>query len=87
MTLLHADEFLVSKEARGVLRVSESTMARWIADGTLPSVKVGGRRLIPRAAIDGLISAATGRRSDQFDLLREGSSAPDVRTTASQVGR
>lgn len=57
MTLLN-HEFLTSKETRQLLRVSESTIARWIADGTVPSVKVGGRRLIPRPGIEAVMRAA-----------------------------
>jgi excisionase family DNA binding protein len=39
--------------------ISRSTIYSLIALGTLPSVKIGGRRLIPRDALEALI--ATGK--------------------------
>jgi excisionase family DNA binding protein len=37
------------------LSCSERTVRRWIADGTLPSTKIKGLRLVPEAALDRLI--------------------------------
>lgn len=37
------------------LGVSERTVRRWIADGTLPSVKIGGARLVARAELERLM--------------------------------
>jgi excisionase family DNA binding protein len=31
---------------------SQRTIRRWIADGTLPSIKIGGSRLIPEDQLD-----------------------------------
>ena len=36
------------------------TVRRWIADEILPSVKVRGMRLVPRKAVEGLLSPAPG---------------------------
>jgi excisionase family DNA binding protein len=43
------------KEAAAVYRLSRSTLYKLMAAGTLRSVKLGGRRLIPRDAIEALI--------------------------------
>jgi DNA binding domain, excisionase family len=45
-------------EALGVTRVS---VARWIAKGTIPSIRLGGRRLIAKSFIDDLIAKASVR--------------------------
>ena len=49
--------FMTTAETAELLRVSERTVARRIADGSIPSVKVAGRRLVRREdlmeAIDG----------------------------------
>ena len=45
---------------------TERTVRRWIADGTLPSVKLGGARLVARATLEQRLAAP-------IDLLEEGS--------------
>jgi excisionase family DNA binding protein len=40
-----------------LLDVTERTVRRWIADGTLPSVKLGGARLIARATLEQQLGA------------------------------
>jgi excisionase family DNA binding protein len=40
-------EYLRAREVAELLNLSERTVRRWIADGTLPSVKIGGARLVP----------------------------------------
>ena len=48
-------------EAAEVLRVSESTIKRRIADGTLPTVPLGGRVVrLPAAVIDRLAVGESG---------------------------
>lgn len=48
------DEQLVDvPEAGRVLGVSESTIWRMIRRGALPSIRKGGRRLVPRRALEG----------------------------------
>jgi excisionase family DNA binding protein len=37
---------------------SERTIRRWIASGALPSVKIGGSRLIPEDQLDALMTEA-----------------------------
>jgi excisionase family DNA binding protein len=41
-----------------LLDVTERTVRRWIADETLPSVKVGGARLIARATLEQQLGAS-----------------------------
>ena len=48
-------------EALGTHRV---TISRWIEDGTIPSVKLGGRRLIPSTFLETLEQSAAVRTSE-----------------------
>ena len=43
------------KDAVAAYGIGRSTIYRLMADGKLPSVKVGGRRLIPRDALEALL--------------------------------
>jgi excisionase family DNA binding protein len=45
-------------EAALMLGLSRSRTYQLLADGTLRSVKIGGRRLVPIAAIEALVSEA-----------------------------
>jgi excisionase family DNA binding protein len=42
--------------AAEMLGVSQVSVQRWCLDGTLPSVKLGRRRLIPSEALDRIVS-------------------------------
>ena len=42
-------EYLRAGDIARLLRISERTIRRWMADGTLPSTKIGGARLVARA--------------------------------------
>jgi excisionase family DNA binding protein len=46
------------KEAVDTYRISKSTIYKLMATGTLRSVKVGGRRLIPVEALEALIGGS-----------------------------
>ena len=46
---------LTRAEAADFLRVHIATIDRLLAAGTIPSAKVGGRRLIPAAALRHLV--------------------------------
>lgn len=44
--------YLRAGEIARLVGVSERTVRRWIAEGTLPSSKIGGARLVLRAALE-----------------------------------
>ena len=44
------------KEAAEILRLSPSSIHRRIDDGSLPTVKIGKRRFVPAAVINGIFS-------------------------------
>jgi excisionase family DNA binding protein len=48
------------KEAAQRLGLSAITIYRWAESGKLPSVKLGGRRLIAEATIEALVVSAMG---------------------------
>ena len=55
-------------EAGRILGVSDSTVWRMIRRGTLPSIRTGGRRLIPREALE---RGASRRQVEEIPPLRE----------------
>jgi excisionase family DNA binding protein len=55
---MSAKAVLTAREVQELLRLSRSTVYARISDGTIPSVRIGGRILIPRAALERLLSGA-----------------------------
>ena len=47
-----APAFLRPRQIAELLNVTERTVRRWIADGKIPSVKLGGARLVARATLE-----------------------------------
>ena len=48
-------EHLKSSEVIALAAISRRTLERWVADGTLPAVKVGGTRRYKRADVEALL--------------------------------
>ena len=51
---------LRAREVSIELGISERTVRRWIADGALASVKIGGARLVARAELERLMGLCDG---------------------------
>jgi excisionase family DNA binding protein len=51
-------EYLRAADIVRLTGVSIRTVRRWIADRTLPSIKLGGARLVAKASLDRLLSAS-----------------------------
>lgn len=51
---------MLVSEVAAELRVDPATVHRWIADGRLPSIRIGKTLRIGRAAVDMLLQQATG---------------------------
>ena len=51
-------EYLHVGEIAHLLGISERTVRRWIADGDLPSAKIGGSRLVAKADLERLLTPA-----------------------------
>lgn len=49
--------YLRAREIAELLAVSVRTVRRWIADGTLPSARIGGARLVADADLQRLLRA------------------------------
>ncbi len=62
---MSAAAFLRPRQIAEMLGVTERTVRRWIADGTLPSVRLGGARLVARATLEQRLCAP-------LDLSEEG---------------
>ena len=52
-------EYLRARDITELTGVSIRTVRRWIADGTLPSTRLGGARLVPKTALERLLSPAS----------------------------
>ncbi len=61
---MSAPAFLRPRQIAELLSVTERTVRRWIADGKIPSVKLGGARLVARATLERRLGAP-------IDLLEE----------------
>ena len=57
--MTNATEYLRAGEIARLAGVSIRTVRRWIAEGMLPSVKVGGVRLVPRKGLEQALSPAS----------------------------
>ena len=49
-------QVLTVQEAAGILRINRNTLYQALKRGELPSVRIGRRLLIPREALDALLS-------------------------------
>jgi len=49
-------EYRRARDIAEELGVSVRTVRRWIASGTLPSIKLGGARLVPDYGLDGVLA-------------------------------
>lgn len=54
--------FLLVREAAELMRMDASTLYRHLRRGSFPAVKVGGRYLVPAAAVDELIDEAVATK-------------------------
>lgn len=54
-------EYLRASQLADRLNVNVRTVRRWIADGTLPSIKIGGARLIAEADLLRIMQLETTR--------------------------
>jgi excisionase family DNA binding protein len=52
------------REVAQRLGISEISAYRWAESGKLPSIRLGGRRLVPEAAINTIIESALGSGGD-----------------------
>ena len=59
-----APDFLRAGEIARLTGTSVRTVRRWIADEILPSVKVRGARLVPRKALECVLSPSTADWDD-----------------------
>ena len=60
-----------SYRAALVAGVADRTVRRWIADEVLPSVKLGGARLVPRKALERLMSLPSWNGADSAEEIEQ----------------
>jgi len=58
-------KFYSVNEAASILCCTNVTIRRWVMDGTIGSIKIGGRRLIPKKVIDELIARAVPKETEK----------------------
>lgn len=54
-TPTEAEQHLKSGEVMTALRISRRTLDSWVADGSLPAVKVGGQRRYNRVDVEAIL--------------------------------
>ena len=62
-------EYLRAADIVRLTGISLRTARRWIADEIIPSVKIGGTRLVPKAELGSLLSplsTATEERTEEY---------------------
>ena len=64
-------DFLRAGEIARLAGVSVRTVRRWIAEETLPSVKLRGVRLVPRKDLERMLSPAPQPWSDAEEEIQE----------------
>ncbi len=65
--------YLRAAEIAALLGLDVRTIRRWIADGTLPSVKIGGARLVAEADLLARLYPVTQDRPSLHESARHGS--------------
>jgi len=51
----HSTSILTPQEVRGLLRISRTTLWRWVAERGLPSIRVGGLLRFRRADVEAFL--------------------------------
>ena len=65
-------EYLRASDVARATGVSIRTARRWIADEVIPSTKLGGARLVPRAELERLLSpVSTGTEEATNDDVQD----------------
>ena len=65
--LMGGPAFLRPRSVAELLGVTERSVRRWIADETLPSIKVGGARLIARDALEQQLGTSLNLPQEEHD--------------------
>lgn len=68
---------LTITEAADQLRIAESTVRHWIASRKVPSVRVGGRRLLMQDDLDALVDQGRITADPRVALVRVPDLGPD----------
>ncbi len=80
-------DFVTVEEAAGLLRVSQSTLWRWLKAGDLRAYRIGGRRVwLRRSDLAGLVKPATGE-AKEGGVMVQGERAHERRLTEAEQQR
>ncbi len=55
-TLDSYNDFLLPKDVQAILQISRSTLYKYLADGTIKSIRIGSLYRIPRSFLDSSLS-------------------------------
>lgn len=78
-------DFLRAGEIAHLAGVSVRSVRRWIAEGTLPSVKLRGVRLVPRKHLERMLAPAPAPASNLTRKCRRNSQLVSDRESISQT--
>jgi excisionase family DNA binding protein len=59
--MFEGEEMLTTREAAQLYRTTDQTVRNWIAQGTLPAVRVGRQYLIPRSMVEAQVENVAAR--------------------------
>ena len=83
------DDSLTPRQVADELGVTVRTVQRWVADGRLPAVRVGGRVRVSRSslgAVAGASSGPHGRRIESLLIANRGEIVARIARTARRLG-
>jgi excisionase family DNA binding protein len=66
-----APDYLRAGEIARLVGVSLRTVRRWIKDEVVPSVKLGGARLVPRKGLERVLSRASWDGADFTEEIEQ----------------
>jgi excisionase family DNA binding protein len=66
-----APDYLRAGEIARLVGVSLRTVRRWIKDEVVPSVKLGGARLVPRKGLERVLSRASWDAADFTEEIEQ----------------
>lgn len=66
-TLDRYDAVLLPKDVQAILHISRSTLYKYLADGTIKSIRIGNHYRIPRSCLEVFLSPASEKEGGFYE--------------------
>ena len=66
-TLNGYDDVLLPKDVQAILHISRSTLYKYLADGTIQSIRIGNHYRIPRTCLESLLSPENRKEGGLYE--------------------